>query len=294
MMVSRGGGSRPGRQNPAYSPATGNVAGRPPSRLKPIVKHPRKIGERARAMPIRQTDILQDISPRINPDVNPYVAKMTAALTDGSIPVLQGSALGGCKGNWRATFDRLHAMRGRTPSGEKRPLIVEIGCHLGLTLNEMAGNHPEADFIGMDITFKRVVTAAERSARQGHRNVATILGNARGMDAIFADGEVDGFVIFFPDPWMKRAQSKHRLVDGEFATLLSRKLAPGAFVWMKTDQEGYWKDAREAFLQAGFKPTEPVDFFAGRIYESTFERRFRLQGLSAHGGHMRKPAAQAN
>lgn len=245
-------------------------------------------------MPIRQTDILQDISPRINPGVNPYVAKMTAALTDGSIPVLQGSALGGRKGNWRATFDRLHANRGRLPGPGKRPLIVEIGCHLGLTLNQMAADHPEADFVGMDITFKRVVTAAERSIRQGHRNVLTVLGNARGMDAIFADGEVDGFVIFFPDPWLKRSQNKHRLVDGEFAALLSRKLAPGAFVWMKTDQEGYWKEARESLLEAGFTPSEPVDFFAGRIYESTFERRFRLQGLPAHGGHMRKPAAQAN
>jgi tRNA (guanine-N7-)-methyltransferase len=267
------------------------VAGRPPSQRKPAKLTPTFLES---AMPIRQTDILKDISSRINPDVNPYVARMTAALADGSIPVLQGSALKECKGNWRGTFDRLHTTRGRLPGLEKRPLIVEIGCHLGLTLNQMAGNHPDADFVGMDITFKRVVTAAERSIRQRHRNVVTVLGNARGMDAIFADGEVDGFVIFFPDPWMKRAQNKHRLVDREFAGLLSRKLAPGAFVWMKTDQEGYWREARESFMEAGFTPTEPVDFFAGHIYESTFERRFRLQGLPAHGGHMRKPATRAN
>jgi len=236
-------------------------------------------------MPLCPTDILKDISSSLNPSVNPYVAKMTAALADGSIPVLQGSALKERRGQWREAFGR---QRGnQAPSNRK--LIVEIGCHLGLTLNQMAGNHQDADFIGMDITFKRVVTAAERAVRQGHSNVATILGNARAMDAVFADGEVDGFIIFFPDPWLKRAQSKNRLVDQKFAALLATKLSPGGFVWMKTDQEIYFNEASEAFVGAGFKPTEPVDFFAGRIYESTFERRFRLQGLPPHGGQWQKP-----
>ena len=236
-------------------------------------------------MPLCPTDILKDISSTINPSVNPYVAKMTAALADGSIPVLQGSALKDRRGHWRETFARKR--ENLDPSNRK--LIVEIGCHLGLTLNQMAGNHHDADFIGMDITFKRVVTAAERAIRQGNTNVVTILGNARAMDAVFADGEVDGFVIFFPDPWLKRAQSKNRLVDQNFAVQLAAKLSPGGFVWMKTDQETYYKEACEAFAGAGLVPIEPVDFFAGRIYESTFERRFRLQGLPPHGGQWQKP-----
>ena len=236
-------------------------------------------------MPLCPTDILKDISSTLNPSVNPYVAKMTAALADGSIPVLQGSALKDRRGHWREAF----AGQRENQAPSNRKLIVEIGCHLGLTLNQMAENHQEADFIGMDITFKRVVTAAERAVRQGHRNVITVLGNARAMDSIFADGEVDGFVIFFPDPWLKRAQSKNRLVDEAFAAMLATKLAPNGFVWMKTDQEIYFKEAREAFCRAGLTPSEPIDFFAGHAYESTFERRFRLQGLPPHGGQWQKP-----
>ncbi|MEY4632084.1 MAG: hypothetical protein RIQ81_2204 [Pseudomonadota bacterium] len=235
-------------------------------------------------MAIRQLDILKDVSSRINPAVNPYVAKLAAGMSEGSLPVLQGSALSGCRGRWRETFDQLNSSRGRIPSSSKRKFIVEIGCHLGLTLNQMGANHPEADFLGMDITFKRVVTAAERAVRQGHSNILTVLGNARGIDAIFAPGEVDGFVIFFPDPWLKRAQTKHRLVDGEFARLVAAKLAPGGFVWFKTDQELYWNEASKGFSDATLTPCGPVDFFAGRAYESTFERRFRLQGLPAFGG----------
>ena len=257
-------------------------------------------------MPLCPADILKDISSTINPAVNPYVAKMTAALADGSLPVLQGTALKDCRGQWRETFARLRASNSTpnqstpdqsTPdhlapgihSGGRRKLIVEIGCHLGLTLNQMAKNYHDADFIGMDITFKRVVTAAERAVAQRHHNVATVLGNARAMDAIFADGEVDGFIVFFPDPWLKRAKNKNRLVDREFSALLTSKLSPGGFVWMKTDQEVYFQEAREGFLKAGLEPTESVDFFAGHLYESTFERRFRLQGLSPHGGHWQKP-----
>lgn len=233
-------------------------------------------------MPIRQTDILKDISNRIDPEINPYVAKMTAAMVDGSIPVLQGSALKSRRGNWRQSLDQLHQSRGRVPSqNNNRPLIVEIGCHLGLTLNEMALQHPECDFLGMDITFKRVVTAAERSVTKGLTNIATILGNARGIDAIFADGEVDGFVIFFPDPWLKRSQTKHRLVDHQFTDLLHRKLASGGFAWMKTDQRPYSEAAAAAFETSGFRPVDNIQIFENETYESTFERKFRLQGMPA-------------
>lgn len=280
MVVSRGSASGCGRQNPAYSFAADWMASRLPI---PAFDNAQRKPEKT-DMVIRQLDILKDVSSRINPAVNPYVARLTGGIADGSLPVLQGSALGGCRGQWQKTFDSRNACRGRVPGAAGRKLIVEVGCHLGLTLNQMAGNHPEADFLGMDITFKRVVTAAERAVRQGHCNVLTVLGNARGMDAIFAPGEVDGFVIFFPDPWLKRAQTKHRLVDAEFARLLAGKLAPGGFVWFKTDQEIYWEEASKAFTEAGLKPSSEVDFFAGRVYESTFERRFRLQGLPAFGG----------
>jgi tRNA (guanine-N7-)-methyltransferase len=241
-------------------------------------------------MAIRQIDILKDLSSRINPAVNPYVAKLSAGMADGSLPVLQGSALSGCKGNWRQTFNRVNPQNNRQRENSKRKLLVEIGCHLGLTLNQMAKKHPETDFIGMDITFKRVVTAAERATMQGNHNILTVLGNARSIDAIFAPNEIDGFIIFFPDPWLKRSQSKHRLIDEEFARTLARHLAPGGFIWFKTDQSGYFGEAAEAFSSAGLIGSEQVDFFAGEVYESTFERRFRLQGLPSYSGHWTNPA----
>lgn len=279
MMVSRKA-SADRRQNPAYSVTVQLL----PAGPRPRKNAPIRLTQRdpAQPMPIRQTDILKDISPKINPDINPYVAKMTAAMMSGSLPVLQGSALQGRCGNWRKTMDQLHATRAREPGAtETRKLIVEIGCHLGLTLNQMASNHLESDFLGLDITFKRVVTAAERSIKNGLTNIATILGNARGLDAIFADGEVDGFIIFFPDPWLKRSQTKHRLVDSQFTDLLLKKLAPGGFVWMKTDQQLYSKAACEAFAGSGFLRVESIEFFNNETYESTFERKFRLQGLPA-------------
>ena len=52
---------------------------------------------------------------------------------------------------------------------EASSLIVEIGSHMGDVMCEMANNHPDKAFVGLDITFKRVVTLAEKAKKKSQQ-----------------------------------------------------------------------------------------------------------------------------
>ena len=67
-------------------------------------------------------------------------------------------------------------------------LVVEIGSHMGDVMCEMANNHPDTAFIGLDITFKRVVTLAEKAAKKDLNNIFCTMGDIPMMKHIAAKG----------------------------------------------------------------------------------------------------------
>ena len=46
---------------------------------------------------------------------------------------------------------------------------------------------------------------------------------------------MDGFHIFFPDPWPKTKHQKRRLLNEKFIDLLAKKVSSGGFVKIATD-----------------------------------------------------------
>ena len=55
------------------------------------------------------------------------------------------------------------------------------------------------------------------------------------------ENSVDGFHIFFPDPWPKKRHHKKRLIQVPFATLLASRLKKGGYIYCVTDWEDYAK-----------------------------------------------------
>jgi tRNA (guanine-N(7)-)-methyltransferase len=228
-------------------------------------------------MPIKTHDIFADVVSTFRNDCNAYVAKLMDAQNSGSLPVAIGPALRDFPGKWRQKFPEVLADRGN------KPLIVEIGCHTGHTLCDMAESNPDALFAGVDITFKRVVETAERAKSRGIKNIFVVLANAHGIDDLFQDGEVTGFVTFFPDPWKKKKHAHNRLYSPEFCETIHKKLMPGGFLWLKTDQEPYFDNACATTVAAGFQETAQVPVFGDHDFSSFFMRRFELQGLPWFG-----------
>lgn len=234
-------------------------------------------------MPLRNNDPFANRTEQLDPRVNPFVAILSNAMKDGTLPILHGPALKEARGTWR---DRIAAFHGREAPFAR--LVVEVGCHMGHTLIEMAAEQPDTAFVGIDITFKRVVTTAEKVKARGLKNVFAVLANASALDQIFAPRELDGLVLFFPDPWVKKKrQAKNRLVNAAFTERLKTALTPDGFFWFKSDQEIYLRETTGFVENAGFKPHPVVGNSFPRDYLSTFEKRFAAQNLPTHGGAWR-------
>lgn len=193
---------------------------------------------------------------------NPYVEKLEKNET---LPILSMDEMLAIKGNWH------------TIKKDDQPLILEIGCHSGLTLNEFAKNYPCNFYIGMDITYKRVYCSAQKAHGSKNSNVKTVLSDARHLHKIFAEDEIDGVLIFFPDPWPKLKHRKHRLVDSNFASQLRPALKTGGFVWFKSDSLDYYQQAFKAFKRSGYFVSKLNQPILKSELPTTFEKKFQKQ-----------------
>lgn len=228
-------------------------------------------------MPVRSIDVFADIVSKLDNDSNAFVAKLVNAQNSGELPVAMGPVLREFPGHWRSKFKDIAGDK------DKMPLVVEIGCHTGHTICDMAERHPEALFVGVDITFKRVVQTAERARERGLKNIFVILANAGGLTHLFNDGEVEGFVTFFPDPWVKKKHAHNRLYSDVFCSTVFRQLSSRGFLWLKTDQQPYFEMACQFAESTGFKECQSLPVFAEGDFSSLFMRRFELKRQAWYG-----------
>lgn len=224
-------------------------------------------------MPVRSTNVFVDVAEKFHKNSNAYVGKLLDAQNQATLQVATGTALKSFPGSWREKF------KSQTEEQAKRPLIVEIGCHTGQTICDMAEAHPESLFVAVDITFKRVYQTAERAEQRNLQNIYSVLANAGGLRELFHPGEVDGFVTFFPDPWKKKKHSHYRLYGPKFCSTAWELLVPGGFLWLKTDHLPYFTDACSFVENQGFNQTEVLPVFNSEDYSSLFLRRFDLKGI---------------
>ncbi len=223
-------------------------------------------------MPLQHFDPFSEISERMNKEVNPYVLKLSDAARAGTLPVKYGPLLKDLPGNWREQFSQKN-------EASQNPLVLEIGCHLGDALTALGSSFPETRFVGLDITFKRVVTAAERAQTLGLKNVMAAYANAKTLDLLFVDQELSGVILFFPDPWEKKKSQHHnRLLTPEYCSLLHKKVAEGGFFWFKTDSQNYFESALSFMSHAGWKEPEEWPQLCKFEIKTKFEKKFSSEG----------------
>lgn len=238
-------------------------------------------------MPIRFTDPFIDPLVNLNLSVNRYAQLLRDGGDDPSIPLSYGPSLKGSAGSWRAKL-------GAQMAAPVEQLWVEIGCHNGDTALELAQARPRTAVVGLDITFKRVVKTAQKATQNKQTNLHSLLCNAGGMAEVFSPSEIDGIVLFFPDPWVrKKSQRKNRLLGEAFARSAWQLLAPSGFFWFKTDQLDYFTEGSAALAAAGFQPLSAGQVPVAGLSPTTFESHFIARGAPFYEGCWQKPPLRA-
>ena len=124
--------------------------------------------------------------------------------------------------------------------GRAAAKILEIGFGMGETTAAIAQQHPERDYLGVEVHTPGVGSLLARIAELGLANVRVIQHDVvEVLERMIAPAALDGVHIFFPDPWPKKRHHKRRLLQPPFVALLASKMKPGAVLHACTDWEDY-------------------------------------------------------
>lgn len=162
--------------------------------------------------------------------------------------------------------------------GRHAPRILEIGFGNGESLAEIAKNHPQNDYIGIEVHRPGVGHLLRRIEELALNNVRVMCGDAvEILEQQIPDASLDALYLFFPDPWHKKRHYKRRQVQPAWAQLVHRKLKRGGTLHLATDWQNYAEHMLEVMQASeGFANTSSSnDYVAKPAYrpETKFERR---------------------
>ena len=124
--------------------------------------------------------------------------------------------------------------------GRAAPKVLEIGFGMGETTAVIAAQHPENDYLGIEVHTPGVGSLLKTIAAQNLGNVRIVQHDAvEVLGDMIAPDTFDAAHVFFPDPWPKKRHHKRRLLQGEFVALLTGRLKPGAYLHVATDWQEY-------------------------------------------------------
>ncbi len=127
-----------------------------------------------------------------------------------------------------------------TVFGRQAPRILEIGFGNGDSLLQMAINHPENDYIGIEVHRPGVGHLLLQINAHQVNNVRIYCHDAVDiLERKIADHSLAGVQLFFPDPWHKVRHHKRRIVRSEFVSLLTHKLQTNGYFHAATDWQNY-------------------------------------------------------
>lgn len=159
------------------------------------------------------------------------------------------------------------------------PLIVEIGFGDGESLLEMACQHPQYNYLGIEVYRPGIGHLLHRLEQLGLENVRVCCADAVDvLSFCLAEATCHRINIFFPDPWPKKRHHKRRLIQPRFVALLAGRLRSGGILHLATDWPDY---ARHMQLAVGSCPqlrmTDPQALVPPRP-PTKYERRGQRLG----------------
>ena len=124
--------------------------------------------------------------------------------------------------------------------GQAAPVILEIGFGNGDSLLQQAKDHPQHNYLGIEVHRPGIGHLLHLVEDAGIRNLRVINHDAvEVLQQQIPDNSLDCIQLFFPDPWHKKRHQKRRIVNAAFIELVHQKLKAGGTFHLATDWEDY-------------------------------------------------------
>lgn len=176
------------------------------------------------------------------PLARPLRAIKSFVLRTGRLTQGQQLALDHCWPKYGLEYDPQQCFDFAAIYGNAQPVWLEIGFGNGEALTTNAANHPENNYLGIEVHTPGVGQTLGRIEQLQLTNVRLMKQDAVMIlrDSI-PDHSLSGVQLFFPDPWHKNKHKKRRILNPDFVPLLAAKIKPGGIFHAATDWEDYAK-----------------------------------------------------
>ena len=162
--------------------------------------------------------------------------------------------------------------------GRNAPKILEIGFGMGETTATIAAQHPENDYLGIEVHTPGVGSLLKSIGEQNLANVRIVQHDAvEVLRNMIAPATFDGVHVFFPDPWPKKRHHKRRLLQAEFVALLAERMQPGAYLHAATDWQEYAEYILDVFTREPRLANSAPDYAPRPAYRP--QTKFETRGL---------------
>lgn len=165
--------------------------------------------------------------------------------------------------------------------GNTNPIIIEIGFGMGDATVKIAKDNPEMNYLGIEVHRPGVGKVLSEIQKNELKNLYIIEHDAMEvLENMISDNSVNGFHIFFPDPWPKKRHHKRRLLQRPRTNLIAKKLAKDGYLYFVTDWYEYATFAMDELNQTeGLK--NKYEGFA-EAQEWRYETKFEHKGKTAN------------
>ena len=145
------------------------------------------------------------------------------------------------KGKWSEIF------------GNENPIQIEIGMGKGKFITQLALEHPEINYIGIERYSSVLLRAIEKRNEIEISNLIFIRMDATEMEEAFEKDEVDKIYLNFSDPWPKDRHAKRRLTSRQFFERYDKILKQDGYIEFKTDNRDLFDFSLEEIKETKFK-----------------------------------------
>ena len=144
------------------------------------------------------------------------------------------------KGRWHLIF------------GNENPIHIEIGMGKGQFIMQLAKEHPDINYIGIERYSAVLLRALQKMEIEPLPNIRFLCMDASIITEVFDEEEVAKIYLNFSDPWPKERHAKRRLTSRQFFERYDKILARNGVVEFKTDNDDLFAFSMEEVAEAGW------------------------------------------
>ncbi len=164
--------------------------------------------------------------------------------------------------------------------GNTNPIIVEIGFGMGDATWQIAKANPNINYIGIEVHTPGVGKLLSEIQKNELKNLYIIEYDAMEvLQNMFGDNSINGFHIFFPDPWPKKKHHKRRMLQRPRTDLLAKKLSAGGYLYFVTDWLEYAEFALEQLTDTPGLKNKYEGFAEPQLWRN--QTKFERKGMAA-------------